>query len=273
MQPLHVMYRVQHDPGPQWNKLTAPQPQGPTAQVPLMTTRTHDEGLILPQAQKMNNHEVPFSCDSLANNNLKESHSGSIPFGMNLVGWLVTNLLEVIAKQAPCQSDFFFETRGTCQDFIVRYKDDGIPYAINSPFCCANTIITVRQSRSTEDRAIGKHFVPLWENWMTRSTLAHKSSASKIAETALENRCSKLLHLVADQRLHLLLHLSCLPLVFLLMCCNVVSLSSQQGQSVMAAPSPPRLCRRLADRGAFPRFPVSMGSTLCAIFVSQRNRA
>ena len=55
-----------------------------------------------------------------------------------------------------------FETRGKCQDFVARYKDYGIPYAINSPFCCTNSIITVRQFRSIEDREMGKQFVPLW---------------------------------------------------------------------------------------------------------------
>ena len=39
------------------------------------------------------------------------------------------------------------ETRAKCQDFIVRYKDTGIPYAINSPFCSANNNIIVRQSK------------------------------------------------------------------------------------------------------------------------------
>ena len=130
------------------------------AQGHLMTIETHDEYLILPQAQKMNNHEVPSYSDSLVNNISKELHSGSIPFGMNLVCWLVTNLLEFIAKQSPCQPDVF-ETRGKCQDFIVRHKDDGIPGTINSPFCCANTTFTVRQSRSIEEREIGKQFKPL----------------------------------------------------------------------------------------------------------------
>ena len=45
---------------------------GPMAQDHLMTTETLDEGLILPQAQKMNNHEVPSYFDSLANNTAKE---------------------------------------------------------------------------------------------------------------------------------------------------------------------------------------------------------
>ena len=56
-----------------------------------------------------------------------------------------------------------FESRSKCQDFVARYKDDGIPYAINSPFCRTSTTITVRQSRSIEDREIGKQFAPLWK--------------------------------------------------------------------------------------------------------------
>ena len=87
-----------------------------------MTTETHDEGLILPQAQKMNNHEVPSYSDPHANNTSKELHSGSIPFGKSLICWHETNLLGFIAKQVPCQSGLFFETRGKCQDFVVRYK-------------------------------------------------------------------------------------------------------------------------------------------------------
>ena len=55
-----------------------------------------------------------------------------------------------------------FETRAKCQDFVARYKDDGIPYEINSPFCCAKTTITVCQSKSIEDREIGKQFALLW---------------------------------------------------------------------------------------------------------------
>ena len=35
-------------------------------------------------------------------------------------------------------------------------------YAINSSFCNVKTTITVRQSKSIEDREIGKQFAPLW---------------------------------------------------------------------------------------------------------------
>ena len=55
-----------------------------------------------------------------------------------------------------------FETRAKCQDFVARYKDDGIPYEIDSPFCSVKTTITVRQSKSLEDREIGKQFASLW---------------------------------------------------------------------------------------------------------------
>ena len=55
-----------------------------------------------------------------------------------------------------------FETRGKCQELIARNKDDGVPYEINSPFCRTNSTITVRQSRSIEDREVGTQFAPLW---------------------------------------------------------------------------------------------------------------
>ena len=106
------------------------------------------------------------------------------------------------------------ETRGKCQDFVARYKVDGIPYAINSPFCCTSSTISVRQSRSIEDREIGKQFVPVWNFKFSflmemtkvflssqRSVFVHKSSVSKIKETELENRFSNLLRFLVHKRL------------------------------------------------------------------------
>ena len=55
-----------------------------------------------------------------------------------------------------------FESRAKFQDFVVRYKEDGIPYEIDGPFCSVKTTITVRQSKSIQDREIGKQFAPLW---------------------------------------------------------------------------------------------------------------
>ena len=55
-----------------------------------------------------------------------------------------------------------FESRSKYQDFVARYKDDGIPFEIDSPFCSVKTTITVRQSKSIEDPEIGKQFAPVW---------------------------------------------------------------------------------------------------------------
>ena len=96
--------------------------------------------------------------------------------------------------------------------------------------------------------------------WFSRRwMLVHKSSASKIAETGLENQSSNLLRVVADKRF-LLLHLICLFLVFLLKCSNGSSLPPFR----LFAFLPPGGSRRF-----FPRFPVSMGSTLCVLFYSR----
>ena len=71
--------------------------------------------------------------------------------------------IRIHCKAGSVSVRLVFETQGKCQDFTVRYKDDGIPFTINSPFCGANTTITVRQSRSVEEREIGKQFKPLWK--------------------------------------------------------------------------------------------------------------
>ena len=72
-------------------------------------------------------------------------------------------LVRIHCKAGSVSVRLVFETRGKCEDFVVQFQDDGIPYAINSPFCCANTTITVRQSRSIEDREIGKQFAHVWK--------------------------------------------------------------------------------------------------------------
>ena len=101
-----------------------------------------------------------------------------------------------------------------------------------------------------------------------RSILAHKSSASKIAETELENRFSNLPCLEADKLL-LLLYLICLFLVFLLKCCNGFSLKLTglmcDGRPLASTFFlPPGELRRF-----FLWFPVSLGSTLGGLFDSR----
>ena len=203
MLPLHQMYLVLHDPGPQWNKSTALQLQGPMAHGHLMTTRTHDEGLILPQAQKINNHEVPSFFDSLANNTSKELHSGSIPFGKSLVCWHVTNLLEFIAKQAPCQSDLFLRQEANVRTLLSVKKM--MVFLMQSTVPSAAPIL-LSQCVNPDQLKIERSENNLFrygKNWLTnlkfsflmqmtkvyssspRSIPAHKSSALKIAQTEL----------------------------------------------------------------------------------------
>ena len=71
-------------------------------------------------------------------------------------------LVRIYCKAGSVSVRLELETRAKCQDFVARYKDDGILHGIDSPFCCASTTISVRQSRSLEDREIGKQFAPLW---------------------------------------------------------------------------------------------------------------
>ena len=152
-----------------WNAyldiVTAPQPLGPSgpmAQGRLMTVEIRGVGLIRSPVPKMNQHEVPFYWGSRVNSTTLELRTGSIIF------WETSNIpahkkpVRIHCKAGSVSARLVFETRAKCQDFFVRYKDDGIPYAINSPFCCAKTTFTVRQSKLLEDRKIGKQFAPLW---------------------------------------------------------------------------------------------------------------
>ena len=266
-QPQHQMYLVRQGPGLHSNKLTASQPQGPMAQDHLMTTETHHEDLILSPAPKMNNHEVPTYFDSLANNTSKGLQSGSIPFWEESNMLACNKLVRIHCKVGSASVRLVSETRGKCQDFVARFEDDGIPCAINSPLCCTNSTITVRQYRSIEDREIGKQFVPLWreladqlkvlfpdgddEGVFFLPALDARSQILSIKDS--RNGIGKLVFkfapLGSGQTL-LLLHLICLFLAFRLRCCNGFSLKltglMRDGRT-LASP----LFRRIAGRGAF----------------------
>ena len=159
-----------------------------------------------------------------------------------------------------------FETRGKCQDFIVRYKDDDILYAINSPLCCTNTTITVRQSRTIEEREIGKQFMPLWKELADQFKVLLPDADDKgvFIIPALDSRSQilsikdrrngigkpvfKLAPLGCGQTFMLVAF--CLFLVFRMRCYNGFSLKPTglmcDGRS-FASP----FLRRLAGRGAF----------------------
>ena len=72
--------------------------------------------------------------------------------------WLVT----IQWKAGSTSVRLVFESRAKCKDFVVRYKENGIPYEIDCPFCNTKTTFTVSQSKTTEDREIGKRFAHLW---------------------------------------------------------------------------------------------------------------
>ena len=127
-----------------------------------MTIEIQDEGLIRFQALKMNKREVPsygrFPCE---------------PYHTGITKWIDTlcekaNMpadnrpVTIHCKAGSTSVRLVCESRAKCRDFVVRCKDNGISFEINSPFCCANTNIIVRQSKSFEDREIGKQFAPLW---------------------------------------------------------------------------------------------------------------
>ena len=122
MQHLHQMYRVQHDPGPQLNMLTAPQLQGPMALGHLKTIEIQDERLISSQAPKMNKHEVPSYFDSLANNTSKGLPSGSLFHVRNTTCQHTTNLSEFIAKQVRCQSALFFKHEANAKTWLFDIR-------------------------------------------------------------------------------------------------------------------------------------------------------
>ena len=166
---------TRQDCGTYLDIVTAPQPLGPLgpmAQGHLMTVEILGVDLILSQAPKMNKHEVPSYYGSHANN----TQNGITIWINNL--WEESNmpayseLVRNNCKAGSVSVRLAFETGAKCQDFVARYKDDGIPYEINNPFYCAKTTITVRQSKSLEDREVGKQFAPLWRIvWPTQNSL------------------------------------------------------------------------------------------------------
>ena len=144
--------------------VTAPQPlglSGPMAQGHLMTVEILGVDLILSSPEKEQARSavlLRFPCE--------QYHKGITKWINNL--WEESNMpadnkpVRIHCKAGSVSARLEFETRAKCQDFVARYKDDRIPHEINSPFCCARTTITVRQSKSIEDREIGKQFAPLW---------------------------------------------------------------------------------------------------------------
>ena len=107
---------------------------GPIAQGHLMTIEIQDEDLIRSQAPKMNSREVPFYYGSLANNTTKGITKWINNLGEESNMPADNKPVTIHCKAGSLSVRLVFETRGKCQDFVARCKDDGIPYDIDSPF-------------------------------------------------------------------------------------------------------------------------------------------
>ena len=147
VQPLAPAAPTRQDLGTYLDKAMAPQPlylSGPMAQGHLMTSEIQD-----PEDEHARSAVLlRFPCE--------QHHKGITKWINDL--WEKSNMpaynkpVRIHCKADSVSARLVFETRAKCQDFVARYKDDGIPYTINSPCCCANTTIAVRQSKSFEDR-------------------------------------------------------------------------------------------------------------------------
>ena len=67
--------------------------------------------------------------------------------------------VRIHCKTGTASARLVFETRTKCQDFVARFKDDGLPNTVDSTFCSTRATIIVRQSKSPEDREIGRSFL------------------------------------------------------------------------------------------------------------------
>ena len=73
------------------------------------------------------------------------------------------NMPTIHCKTGSVSARIVFETRSKCQDFVARFKDDVLPYTVDSPYCRTSATILVCQSKSPEDREIdgyGKFWLP-----------------------------------------------------------------------------------------------------------------
>ena len=84
-----------------------------------MTIEIQDEDLILSEAPKMNNREVPFYYGSLT---IKGLQSGSINFGKNPICQHTTSLSEFIAKQVPCRSGLYLTHEPNVKTLLLEEK-------------------------------------------------------------------------------------------------------------------------------------------------------
>ena len=111
------------------------QPQGPMARGHLTTTGTQDVDLILSQSPEDEHAQSAVFFYSFHVNNTR---AGACTWIGNI--WARANIpsynkpIRNHCKTGGLSARLVFETRAKCQDFVDQYKDDGIPYEVDSPF-------------------------------------------------------------------------------------------------------------------------------------------
>ena len=183
----------------------------------LMTIEIRDEDLIRSQAPKMNMHGVPFYYDSCENNTTKGIRSGSIIFGKNPTCQHSTNLSEFIAKQVLCWSGLFLKHEANVKTLLLDIRMMVSPTQVTVLSAAPVRISLSAIPNQSRTERLENNLRLCGENWLTnsnfssliemmkehssslRSILAHMSSASKIEEMELENRCLKLAPLESGQ--------------------------------------------------------------------------
>ena len=136
----------------------ARQPQGPMAQGHLTTAGTQDAFSNPDDENARSAVPVHFLCEQ---------------FHVGVSTWLIEFLsttdvptpkmpIRIHCKTGSTSARLVFETRLKCQEFVARFKVDGLPCTVDSHFCNTSATVLVRQSTSPKDRKIGKRFAPLW---------------------------------------------------------------------------------------------------------------
>ena len=181
-----------------------------------MTKEIREEDLIFSQVPMMSSHEVQSYSDSLTNNATKGLQSGSTTFGNNLICLHTTNRSGFIAKQALCRSDSSLKHEQNARNLLCDIKMMVSPTPLTVPAAAQIHVSLSANPNQLKTERLEDNLGHCVENWMDnlkfsflmemtkvhssflRLIQAHKSSASKIEETELENQCSHLRLLELD---------------------------------------------------------------------------
>ena len=271
MQLLVPAALTQQDLGTCLDRVTAPQPLGPSgpmAQGHPMTIGKRDVDLILFKTWRRTCTEcllltVPmwtiphWDCSVWENQTFQCSKNPS----------------EFIAKQVPCRPDSYSKQEASVRTLWPYVKMMVCPMKLTVLSAAPKQLSRYANPNHLKTERSGSNLRLCGECWpnsskfsslmeMTkvhllpqRSMLVHKFSASEVEETELENLCSNL-HLLEVVSCSLLLHLTCVFLVFLVKCCDGSPLKPAlpmcDGRRPFAFP----LFRRLVGRGTlFRGFP------------------